>query len=235
MHARIDHLLSLRDGEPVDVAVRTHVEVLRRVRTGAGEARARAPSAAGAAAASRTCPPADGIACARASRRRSHRRRRAAGRGRRRSRLLLRCWVAGRHVAARRRIRRTGAGCRAGCGRRRDHTAYDRGPAATGRACSRKCWPHCPRAPRSSVPGRRMPIETLEAQVQWLDHQLSMSGVADARAGAHGRAVARAGRTDEHTGPAALCRGAAGRAVSRGVVRQRTRGNNSNVDWRFCR
>ena len=26
MHARIDHLLSLRDGEPVDLAVRSHVE-----------------------------------------------------------------------------------------------------------------------------------------------------------------------------------------------------------------
>ena len=26
MHARIDHLLSLRDGEPVDAAVRSHVE-----------------------------------------------------------------------------------------------------------------------------------------------------------------------------------------------------------------
>ena len=71
-----------------------------------------------------------------------------------------------------------------------------------------------PARPAVERAGTAVPIDTLQAQVQWVDHQLSVSGAAHAAPDLTRAPVARAGRDHEHAGPAALRRGAAGRALT---------------------
>ena len=79
---------------------------------------------------------------------------------------------------------------------------------------SKSAGGHAASARRSSAPARRVPIDTLETQVQWLDHQLSRRR-RRARAGLGRAALAGSRRSHEFAGAAALRRSAAHRHVKR--------------------
>jgi hypothetical protein len=179
MHARIDHLLSLRDGEPVDVAVRAHVEscaecaqereklelVRRRLQAlpnesdlpAAGWDRLRARLEATKPQASpRRWQGASAIAASFAML------GLLAG-------MLLRDDGSGAPELA---AARDAAGAAITL-----HTIED---LRNQSRVLEEVLAALPARPAVERAGTAIPIETLEAQVQWVDHQLSLSGVADA-------------------------------------------------------
>ena len=178
MHARIDHLLSLRDGEPVDLAVRSHVESCSEcARTKAELETVRRRLAALPA----VDPSADGWARLRAridaSSRPTVPRRRGGAVA-----IAASCAMLG--VLAGMLLRETGPGVPELVAR----------PAAVVlpqtldsieelRDRSRvleEVLAALPARPAVERAGTAVPIDTLQAQVQWVDHQLSVSGAAHA-------------------------------------------------------
>jgi len=177
MHARIDDLLSLRDGEPVDLAVRSHVESCSEcARTKAALETVRRRLAALPA----VDPPPDGWARLRvridaSSRPAAPRRGGAVA-------IAASCAMLG--VLAGMLLRETGPGAP-------EHIAQ---PAAVVlpqtldsieelRDRSRvleEVLAALPARPAVERAGTAVPIDTLQAQVQWVDHQLSVSGAAHA-------------------------------------------------------
>jgi hypothetical protein len=178
MHARIDHLLSLRDGEPVDLAVRSHVESCSKcARTKAELETVRRRLAA----LPTVDPSADGWARLRAridaSSRPTVPRRRGGAVA-----IAASCAMLG--VLAGMLLRETAPGAP-------DLVAR---PAAVVlpqtldsieelRDRSRvleEVLAALPARPAVERAGTAVPIDTLQAQVQWVDHQLSVSGAAHA-------------------------------------------------------
>ena len=178
MHARIDHLLSLRDGEPVDLAVRSHVESCSEcARTKAELETVRRRLAALPA----VDPSADGWARLRA---RIDASSRPAVPRRRGGAVAIAASCAMLGVLAGMLLRETGPGAPELVAR----------PAAVVlpqtldsieelRDRSRvleEVLAALPARPAVERAGTAVPIDTLQAQVQWVDHQLSVSGAAHA-------------------------------------------------------
>jgi hypothetical protein len=178
MHARIDHLLSLRDGEPVDLAVRSHVESCTecaQVKAGLETMRRRF------AALSAVNAPADGWTRVRA---RIDVAQRPAVPRRGGSMVAIAASCAMLGVLAGMLLREGGRGAP-------ELTAQ---PAAGVlpqtldsieelRDRSRvleEVLAALPARPAVERAGTAVPIDTLQAQVQWVDHQLSVSGAAHA-------------------------------------------------------
>lgn len=178
MHARIDHLLNLRDGEPVDLAVRSHVESCSEcARTKAELETVRRRLAALPA----VDPSADGWARLRA---RIDAQSRPAVPRRRGGAVAIAASCAMLGVLAGMLLRETGPGVPELVAR----------PAAVVlpqtldsieelRDRSRvleEVLAALPARPAVERAGTAVPIDTLQAQVQWVDHQLSVSGAAHA-------------------------------------------------------
>lgn len=178
MHARIDHLLNLRDGEPVDLAVRSHVESCTEcARTKAEIETVRRRLAALPA----VDPSADGWARLRA---RIDAQSRPAVPRRRGGAVAIAASCAMLGVLAGMLLRETGPGVPELVAR----------PAAVVlpqtldsieelRDRSRvleEVLAALPARPTVERAGTAVPIDTLQAQVQWVDHQLSVSGAAHA-------------------------------------------------------
>ena len=178
MHARIDHLLSLRDGEPVDLAVRSHVESCTecaQVKAGLETMRRRF------AALSAVNAPADGWTRVRA---RIDVAQRPAVPRRGGSMVAIAASCAMLGVLAGMLLREGGRGAP-------ELTAQ---PAAGVlpqtldsieelRDRSRvleEVLAALPARPAVERAGTAVPIDALQAQVQWVDHQLSVSGAAHA-------------------------------------------------------
>jgi hypothetical protein len=178
MHARIDHLLSLRDGEPVDLAVRSHVESCTecaQAKAGLETMRRRL------AALPAVNAPADGWARVRA---RIDPAQRPAVPRRGGSVVAIAASCAMLGVLAGMLLREGGRGAP-------ELTAQ---PAAGVlpqtldsieelRDRSRvleEVLAALPARPAVERAGTAVPIDTLQAQVQWVDHQLSVSGAAHA-------------------------------------------------------
>jgi len=171
MHARFVDLLSIRDGEPVDAAIRSHV-------ARGPECAAALAGTAGTAAELRALPmvpPATGASWSAIEQRlgarvdRSRRRLRAASLAAAASVAALALFAVLRvsdrapDPAA---VHRTGA-----------TAATDE--VATLRARSQALeavLAALPQRPAVERAGTSLPIETLEAQVQWLDHQITSAG-----------------------------------------------------------
>ena len=178
MHARIDDLLSLRDGEPVDLAVRSHVESCSecaRTKSELETVRRRL------AALPAVDPSADGWARLRA---RIDASSRPAVPRRRGGAVAIAASCAMLGVLAGMLLRETGPGAP-------EHIAR---PATVVlpqtldsieelRDRSRvleEVLAALPARPAVERAGTAVPIDTLQAQVQWVDHQLSVSGAAHA-------------------------------------------------------
>ncbi|NJD31037.1 MAG: hypothetical protein FIB04_04055 [Gammaproteobacteria bacterium] len=175
MHARIDQLLSLRDGEPTDAAVRAHVE-------SCGDCTDALVRLQGVRERLRKLPPADAQPHAWQA---------------------IEAKLAGHESAARRQLRVTRLAAAASVAalavlaavalqdRWRVSPVHEpvvatapaktTDPAAVEQLRERSvaleqllaAMPARPAVERADV---SMPIDTLEAQVQWLDHQLSLAG-----------------------------------------------------------
>jgi hypothetical protein len=177
MHARIDHLLSLRDGEPVDAAVRAHVESCTECAEGrsALETMRRRLSALPSVAA-----PAGGWDRLHARIAALH----GAAIPRRGSGLIAIAASCAMLGAVAGMLLREEPG-RARFAAMREETA---GPDALPtiselRDRSRvleEVLAALPARPAVERAGTAVPIEALQAQVQWVDHQLSVSGAAQA-------------------------------------------------------
>ncbi len=178
MHARFEHALSLRDGEPVDVAVRAHVERCADCSALLGDAtqvtaRLRALPAVGA-------PPQaqwDAIRSALATR----------GRDSRRPRPAILAWGAAVALSA----FACGLAWRVADAPVSDAAAFSRVVTALTAeeaiaadrvaqlqdqsAALEEALAALGIAPAVERAGMALPIDTLEAQVQWIDHRLSMS------------------------------------------------------------
>ena len=178
MHARIDDLLSLRDGTPVDLAVRSHVESCSecaRTKSELETVRRRL------AALPAVDPSADGWARLRA---RIDASSRPAVPRRRGGAVAIAASCAMLGVLAGMLLRETGPGAP-------EHIAR---PATVVlpqtldsieelRDRSRvleEVLAALPARPAVERAGTAVPIDTLQAQVQWVDHQLSVSGAAHA-------------------------------------------------------
>lgn len=169
MHPRLEHLLSLRDGEPVDARVRDHVaacaecaETLRGVAAVAGQLRAlpAAPARADGW---------DDVRRRLASRERSARSRRAAGA------FATAASIGVIALAISWRLQEPAA---PGDARATAVAAADAGDADIERLQSESQALDALLAALGGTPaveraGSAVPIDTIEAQVQWLDHQLS--------------------------------------------------------------
>ena len=182
MHARLDHLLSLRDGEPVDASVREHV-------ASCGECAAKLADTATLQARLRALPSIqssepDGFASV-------LRRRALADRGAVASRRAARMAVAAAvasiafgvawrlgddRVAAPRPTQAALTPAAAEEALARDRVAQ----LQTRSAALEEALTAIGRHPAVERAGAALPIDTLEAQVQWIDHQLLASR--DARA-----------------------------------------------------
>jgi len=178
MHARIDHLLSLRDGEPVDLAVRSHVESCSEcARTKAALETMRRRLAALPA----VDAPTDGWARLQARidaipRTATPRRRGGV------AAIAASCAMLG--VLAGVLLRETGPGMPALVAA---PEAVVPPPSVDSieelRDRSRvleEVLAAMPARPAVERAGTAVPIDTLQAQVQWVDHQLSVSGAAHA-------------------------------------------------------
>jgi hypothetical protein len=179
MHARIDHLLSLRDGEPVDLAVRSHVESC----TECAQAKAGLESMRRRLAALPAVnAPADGWARMRA-RIDAAQRPAVPRRGGSMVAIAASCAMLG--VLAGMLLREGGRGA----------PELAAAQPAAGvvpqtldsieelRDRSRvleEVLAALPARPAVERAGTAVPIDTLQAQVQWVDHQLSVSGAAHA-------------------------------------------------------
>jgi hypothetical protein len=178
MHARIDHLLSLRDGEPVDLAVRSHVESCTecaQAKAGLETMRRRL------AALPAVNAPADGWARVLA-RIDAAQRPAVPRRGGSMVAIAASCAMLG--VLAGILLRESGRGA----------PELAAQPAAGVlpqtldsieelRDRSRvleEVLAALPARPAVERAGTAVPIDTLQAQVQWVDHQLSVSGAAHA-------------------------------------------------------
>lgn len=182
MHARIEHLLSLRDGEPVDVAVRAHVEACAECSAALADAaalraRLRALPAAAAGA------PGWGDVQDRLAARRVATRRRA-----RLASAAVAASIAVIAVAVSWRVSETTVET----GRPvvgalaplpvEEAIALDRvAQLQTQSAALEEVLDLLGERPVVQRAGTALPIDTLEAQVQWLDHRISSSSGGDAR------------------------------------------------------
>ena len=178
MHARIDHLLSLRDGEPVDVAVRAHVESCGEC----AQAQARLENLRRRLNALPAAPST-----------------RTDGWERLRARLSLanqssspHRWSTAVPIAASLVVLvllagvllRSGGSEPPGFVAAPDAASVmpDRNSIEELRRKSRvleEVLAALPARPAVERAGTAMPIDTLQAQVQWVDHQLSVSGATD--------------------------------------------------------
>jgi hypothetical protein len=179
MHARIDHLLSLRDGEPVDIAVRAHVEACAEC----------AQEQARLEFVRRRLNALPGVSTVPAAGWETLRARLDAVR----SPAAPPRWQGAAAIAASFAMLSLLAGM----------LLREAGPDASERVAAQEpagalltrhsieelqgrsrvleeVLAALPERPAVERAGTAIPIETLEAQVQWLDHQLSVSGVADA-------------------------------------------------------
>lgn len=170
MHARIDQLLSLRDGAPVEVVVRDHVAACRECgteldRLAAVRERLRALPPLAGASAGWTAVEARLVERARKDRRRAQLSRIAAA-----ASVAALAVLAGLELAARREQSVPPAPSAPALAE----------PASIGELQARSrlleqalaSLPARPAVERADV---SLPIETLEAQVQWLDHQISLA------------------------------------------------------------
>lgn len=178
MHARIEHLLNLRDGEPVDAAVRTHVErcaicAAALAETATTRDRLRAMPALGSVS-----PPAGWPAIVeRASRRRAlaGRRRRLTGTAAAASVVILALAVAWRiadapvEAPATRLADLAPLTAEQALAQDRVARLQQQSAALEEVLSALGARPVVQRA------GTALPIDTLEAEVQWLDHRLLAS------------------------------------------------------------
>jgi hypothetical protein len=177
MHARIDHLLSLRDGEPVDAAVRSHVESCSQcaeARRALETIRRRLIALPAVAA------PAGGWDRVRA---RIGTTRTAAPRRRGSALIAIAASCAMLAIVAALLLRE-------GPGASRLATAPHEAPEPDARLTIAELRDRSrvleevlaalPARPAVERAGTAVPIDALQAQVQWVDHQLSVSGVAHA-------------------------------------------------------
>ena len=174
MHARIDHLLSLRDGEPVDLAVRSHVEACSecaQTRASLDTVRRRL------AALPVVDAPADGWARVRArieSRQNRAPRRRSGGW----VAIAASCAMLG--VLAGVLLRETGPETPALSAERVNlPQTLDAIEALRDRSrVLEEILAALPARPAVERAGTAVPIDTLQDQIQWVDHQLSLTAAA---------------------------------------------------------
>jgi hypothetical protein len=171
MHARFVDLLSIRDGEPVDLATRSHVASCPQC----ASALAETARTAGLLRALPMVPPATGTSWSVIEQRLAAR----AEASRRRARLAslaAAASVAALALFASMRVSER-APDPAAADRAGDVAAADE--VATLRARSQALeavLAALPQRPAVERAGTSLPIETLEAQVQWLDHQITSAG-----------------------------------------------------------
>ncbi|HEX6572533.1 MAG TPA: hypothetical protein VF055_10960 [Steroidobacteraceae bacterium] len=178
MHARVEHLLSLRDGEPVDAAVRAHVESCTECTAALAEtSRLRARL--------RTLPsaPPDERGWSRVRERLAARVRRARTRARF-DRAAVAASLAVIAAAVAWRVSDAPATHGDATAARlvapltaQEAIALDRvAQLRTQSAALEDALALLGERPAVQRAGTAMPIDTLEAQVQWIDHRISASG-----------------------------------------------------------
>ncbi len=178
MHARIDHLLSLRDSEPVDLAVRSHVESCTecaQAKAGLETMRRRL------AALPAVNAPADGWARVRA-RIDAAQRPAVPRRGGSMVAIAASCAMLG--VLAGMLLREGGRGAQELAAQPAagvlPQTLDSIEELRDRSRVLEEVLAALPARPAVERAGTAVPIDTLQAQVQWVDHQLSVSGAAHA-------------------------------------------------------
>jgi hypothetical protein len=178
MHARIDHLLSLRDGEPVDVAVRSHVESCDEC----AQAKASLDTMRRRLAALPTvAAPTDGWERLRD---RIDANRRPASSPRRGGAVAIAASCAMLGVLAGMLLRETGPSAPRLVAAP-EEVATSRTPDAIDELRDRsrvleEVLAALPARPAVERARTAVPIDTLEDQVQWVDHQLSLTAASQA-------------------------------------------------------
>jgi hypothetical protein len=179
MHARVEHLLSLRDGEPVDAAVRAHVDGCAQCATALAET-------ATLRARLKALPPVQPAADWTAVRDRLAARELAADRRGRYARLatvasvaVIACALAWRFadapIEASHDVVAAAAPLTA-----EQAIAVDRVVQLQSRSAALEdLLVALGERPAVERAGTSLPIGSLEAQVQWIDHQLSVGGEGD--------------------------------------------------------
>ncbi len=178
MHARIDHLLSLRDSEPVDLAVRSHVESCTecaQAKAGLETMRRRL------AALPAVNAPADGWTRVRA-RIDAAQRPAVPRRGGSMVAIAASCAMLG--VLAGMLLREGGRGAQELAAQPAagvlPQTLDSIEELRDRSRVLEEVLAALPARPAVERAGTAVPIDTLQAQVQWVDHQLSVSGAAHA-------------------------------------------------------
>ena len=179
MHARIDQLLSLRDREPLDAQVRAHVESCRDCGAGLArvqEVRERLRALPPVATAADAWP---AVQARLADRAQGARRRARLGRVAAVASVAALAVCAGLAVSGRLAGSRVAAPVAAMTDDARGSSVDQLRERSLALEEVLAAMPSRPAVERADV---SMPIDTLEAQVQWLDHQLSLAdaGAADA-------------------------------------------------------